>query len=673
MALLASCALATARETTVLKDWRFESGVIAGAEQASFDDSKWQSLSLPHCWGQEQAERGQPPLRTTGWYRRILELGQPQPGRRYFLRFEAAASEAEVFVNGQSVGQHRGGFGAFCFEITRQLAAGGTNLLAARVWNTNTTTLAPLSGDFPQYGGLYRPVQLIETEVACFTPTDHGSPGVAWLQAGVNKQEAVLDVTAQISNGSRRGTALTLVGRVVDAEGREVAAIERAITLAPDVCEPHTLRVTVKNPHLWQGRKDPYLYRAIVELRDANGIRDKVEQPLGLRSFHIDPDRGFFLNGEPYHLHGVNRHQEVRGKGWAISEADQDLDMEFLKEIGATVVRCAHYQHSDYFYSLCDRNGILVWAELPQVDRIGSSEAFADSSRSQLRDLIRQNINHPSIFCWSLFNELRPGGRNPDPHRLLQDLKILANGEDPTRPTIAATATTNLPAMNRIPDQLGWNVYYGWYSDWGPLSEYGPMREGYRDTSLHGGYCVSEYGAGANINQHEQNPRKPRNDGQWHPEEYQSLLHEYAWPQLKSAPYIWGTFVWVMFDFTSYWRNEGGVRGLNNKGLITADRKTRKDAFYYYKANWSEEPVLHITSRRDTTRTNAITDVKVYANTRTVELLLNGASQGIRTNDGNAVFIWRDLRLKSGSNHVAAQATHNGARLKDECAWTLAP
>lgn len=676
LSFVASLALAVhaARESTPLdSNWRFHAGDRPEAAKNSFDDSQWEPLALPHCWGQEQAERGQRPLTQTGWYRRPLEI-QPTPGRRYFVRFEAAASEAEIFLNGKSLGQHQGAFGAFCFELTKQVSTNGPNVLAARVSNTNSTTIAPLSGDFPNYGGLYRSVQLIETDAACFTPTDHGSPGVAWLQTSVSATQAVLDVTAQISNGTKRKIPVTLVARVVDAAGKTVANVEQTITLTPEVTEPHSVRVTIPNPHLWHGRKDPYLHRALVELRDATGVRDAVEQPLGLRSFHIDPDQGFFLNGEPYHLHGVNRHQEVRGKGWAISEADQDQDLALLVEMGCTVVRCAHYQHSDYFYSLCDKAGLLVWAELPQVDRVGGSAEFAEISRSQLLDLIRQNVNHPSIFCWSLFNELRPnGGKNPDPHRLLQDLKVIANGEDPTRPTIAATCTMDLPQMNKIPDALGWNVYYGWYSDWGPLSDYDPMRAQYRYSSRHGGYCVSEYGAGGNVNQHEQNPRKPKNDGQWHPEEYQSALHEYAWPQLKSAPYIWGTFVWVMFDFTSWWRNEGGIKGLNDKGLVTADRQTKKDAFFYYKANWSEEPSLYITSRRHTERTNAITDVKIYSNAAEVELLLNGASQGKRTNDGYAVFVWKDLQLKPGENSVEAKANRNGARLSDRCVWRLKP
>jgi beta-galactosidase len=437
-----------------------------------------------------------------------------------------------------------------------------------------------------------------------------------------------------------------------------------------NVTAPFSLRVIVPQPHLWNGRQDPYLYRAIVELRSTDTLVDSVEQPLGLRFYSIDPDKGFFLNGEPYHLHGVNRHQDRPDKGWALTEADQDEDLRLIQEIGATVVRCAHYQHSDYFYSLCDKAGILVWAEIPQVDKIGGDVTFAETSRSQLLDLIRQNINHPAIFTWSLFNELRPG--NPDPHRELQDLNTLAHGEDPTRPTIAATCVDTLPQMNQIPDLLGYNIYPGWYDGWGTKDDFGPLLDRSRAMSQHGGLCVSEYGAGANVLQHEENMQAPpKTTGPWHPEEWQCILHEAAWGAMKARPFVWGTFLWNMFDFTSYWRHEGGVQGRNDKGLITYDRSVKKDAFYFYKANWSEEPTLYITSRRYTERTNAVTDVKIYSNAKNVELLLNGTSLGNHANGTNGVFVWKAVRLKPGENRIEARAELRGQKLTDECVWQL--
>ena len=358
---------------------------------------------------------------------------------------------ADVYLNGKLLGEHRGGFGAFCFEITTNLSAKGKNLLAVRVSNERFPDIAPLSGDFNVYGGLYRPVHLLETAAVCFTPVDYASPGVAWQQTIVSATQAVLDVTAEVSNGTTNGRPFTLypketskngrftlLAKVLDSGGQIIASAEQNIVVSPRVTEPFNLRVTVDNPHLWNGLKDPYLYRAVVELRSPNELVDSVEQPLGLRFYRVDPNLGFFLNGQPYQLHGVCKHQDRADKGWAVSEADLAQDVALIKEIGARAVRCAHYQHSDYFYSLCDQAGILVWAEIPQVDQIGKVPGFAETSRNQLLDLIHQNLNHPSIFAWSLFNEVRPG--SADPHHELRDLVILAHGEDPTRLTIGATS-----------------------------------------------------------------------------------------------------------------------------------------------------------------------------------------------------------------------------------------
>ena len=658
-----------ARENQLLDSgWRFKLGESDGAAGIKFKDNLWPTVSIPHCWGWEDAEQGREYYQGPGWYRRELSL-TPETDKRYFLRFEAAGSVAEVYLNGRLLGEHRGAFGAFCFEITTNLSATGTNMLAVRVNNAPAPDLAPLSGDFPVYGGLYRPVHLIVTGEENFMLTDHGSPGVAWRQTSITTTQALLDVMAQISVRRDRKQPLTLVARVLNAGGNCIASNEMGITIsaATNMTSPYWLQVVVPRPHLWNGRPDPYLYRAVVELRSTNDVVDAVEQPLGLRFYSVDPDKGFFLNGQPLRLQGVCRHQDRLGKGWALTEADQDEDVQILKELGANAVRCSHYQQSDYFYSLCDQAGILVWAEIPQVNAVHDTPEFENASRGQLLDLIRQNLNHPSIFAWSLFNEIGPGSE--DPHRELLDLKMVANGEDPTRPTIAATRTDKFPEMNKIPDWLGWNLYYGWYV--GKKDELGQWLDKYRDSSRHGGFCLSEYGAGANITQHEDNPNQPKWGGQWHPEEWQNEFHEANWAAIKARPFVWGSFIWNLFDFTSYFRREGGLQGVNDKGLVSRDRKTRKDAFYFYQANWSDAPVLYITSRRFTERTNAVTDVKIYANAGEVELLLNGKSQGQRSDGTNGVFLWPGMQLKPGANHIEARAERDGKKLSDTCEWTL--
>jgi len=426
----------------------------------------------------------------------------------------------------------------------------------------------------------------------------------------------------------------------------------------------------VVQPHLWNGRKDPYLYRAVTELSVDGKVIDSVTQPLGLRFYRVDLDQGFFLNGQPYHLHGVNRHQDMQDKGWAITELDMERDMALLKEIGATVIRCCHYQHSDYFYSLCDRAGILVWAEIPQVNTVSNTPEFLAASRSQLQDLIRQNINHPAIFAWSLFNEVG-NGPTDDPHKNFAQLNVLAHQEDPTRPTVAAASVQKKEWADayRTMDLLAWNTYPGWYS--GAATNMATFLDRHRSSSQHGGIGISEYGAGANIAQHEDQPKHPKTTGQWHPEEWQNLVHETTWAQMKSRPFVWGTFVWNMFDFAVDSRHEGAMPGRNTKGLVTYDRQTKKDAFYFYKANWSDEPVLYITSRRFTERTNAVTNVKIYSNAKTAELFVNGISQATRENNGNAVFIWENVKLTPGENRIEAKAQQGDQPFTDTCMWVL--
>ena len=673
-----------ARECQSLPDgWRFQKGDETSAVAPEFADAGWQNISLPHCWGWDEAQVTKNYYRGPGWYRRALDL-QPEAGKRYFLRFEAAATVGDVYLNGQKLGQHRGGFGAFGFEITEALSANGQNLLAVRVSNAPEPDIAPLSGDFCVFGGLYRPVHLLVADAVCFAPLDHASPGVAWLQTKVSAKEAIIDVTAHVSNGSKSAADRTLTVKLVDAVGKVVASESRPVHIEPGITPPFRLQLKVPQPHLWNGLADPYLYRAVAEISDAGLVRDTVDQRLGLRSYYVDPDKGFFLNGKPYRIRGVCRHQDVWNQGWALSNADHERDLKLIREMGANAVRCAHYQQSDYFYSLCDQAGLLVWAEIPWVNDITSGAAFAETTRGQLLDLVRQNVNHASIFVWGLYNELR--ATTGDTHRLLQDLQVIAKGEDPTRPTVCAQDLNvweggrlvprptdpkiylRRPELPKIPDLMGWNIYPGWY--FGSPDDAGPMLDQLRYTSRSGGICMSEYGAGANPLHHEENCQQQTNTvSQWHPEEWQSIVHEHDWAAIKVRPFVWGSFVWNMFDFVVAGRNEGGVPCRNDKGLVSNDRQLKKDAFYFYQANWSDAPVLHITSRRYTERTNHVTTVKIYSNAKSVELFVNGKSLGKSGTATNCVFLWNNVSLEPGENRVIAKARRGKQALLDECVW----
>lgn len=672
----------TRNDSVIDCDWQFQLGEANGAEQIGFNASDWSMVTLPHNWGWETAQKGDKNyFRGAGWYRHELTV-TPRDEKRYFLRFEAVGLVSDVYLNGQSLGQHRGGFNAFCYEITEQLDPSGKNVLAVRADNTKYNDVAPLGGDFNQYGGMYRPVHLIETPDVCFALTDHASPGVAWLQTSVTEKEAVLDVTALISNGTTNGLPFnhfppelgevipeglyTLTAKLIDTDGKTVASDEKQINVTPNKTAPYDLQVVLKKPHRWNGTLDPYLYRAVIELKTAEKLVDSVVQYIGLRSFYVDPDKGFFLNDQPYRIRGVAKHQDRQDKGWAVSHADLDEDMALIKEMGANAVRTAHYQHSDYFYHLCDEAGMLVYPEIPQVGGIPDSREYDQTTRMQQLDLLRQNINHCSIFCWGLFNEVHV--RTEDPHRLLMDQNNLYHGEDPTRLTIAATSHAHSPAMNRIPDIMGWNRYPGWYDPLSDLSDY-DLWDKYAPTSRHGGFCFSEYGAGANSAHHEQNPEQPFPAGFWHPEEWQALVHESHWACFSRKPYVWGTFVWNMFDFSACKRREGGKEGINDKGLVTFDRKVKKDAFFFYKANWSEEPVLHLTSKRDLVRHAAQTPIKVYSNRGKVTLTVNGEKMGTVEPNEYRIACWENITLMPGENQVVVTAEG----VLDEVVWTFDP
>jgi beta-galactosidase len=661
-------------DTLLGTNWHFLRADVEGASEPIFDASNWQSVTIPHTWNAEDGQAGINYYRGTAWYRHSFDTPAQIEGKRVFLRFEGASTVADVYVNGQFVGEHRGGFGAFCFEITHFLKfgppneaskSGESNFVAVRVSNAWRDDLAPLAGDFTVFGGLYRPVHLLVTSDLCLSPFDHASSGVTLRPANIGDQSADVTIEALVSNGATTARDATLVTTVLDAAGQAVATASEAVSIPSGITAQEIQQVTLPHPHLWNGRADPYLYKAVVELRRGDDVIDRVEQPLGLRTIRVDRT-GFYLNGKLCRLLGVDAHQDRFGKGWAISDADQKQDIDLILEMGANAIRAAHYQHSETFYRLCDETGLLVWAELPQVDYVGGP-AFEENSDGQLLDLIRQNINHPCIFAWSLSNELRQPSPDPDP--ILIDLNRLAHAEDPSRPTIEAAYINIWPSVNKIPDLLGINFYPGWYR--GDVNAMGAKLDDGASWGRGQGFAVSEYGAGASTDQHEAHPSQPPSAGPWHPEEWQAIVHEHDWAAIRARPFVWGSFVWNMFDFASSQRHESDLPGLNDKGLVTYDRKVCKDAFYFYKANWSDEPFVYLTDRRFTKRTEAVTDVKVYSNCDRVELTVNGVSQGAQTGDDEHIFRWTGLTLQSGKNQIEATADRNSRHYTDECTWIL--
>ncbi len=655
--------------TAINNGWKFVRADVNNAETIDFNDSAWTAVTLPHTWNDKDTIKGGRYYRGPSWYRLKMDIPASAKEKRVFVRFEAASIVADAYFNGVHLGQHRGAFTAFCYELTPHIRWDGVNILAVRVDNSPFDDVPPISGDFNIFGGIYRSAWLIIKNPVCITPLDYASPGVYLKQTKVSKETAEISVLTRVSNGLDKPvnveSRIKLIG---DNSKKALSLVERA-----EISAGQTVGVSshlgVPGPHLWNGRKDPYLYEAKVELLCDGEIVDSVTQPIGLRYFSVDLNKGFFLNGQSYPLHGVNRHQDRIGKGWAISYADQDEDANIIMEIGATCLRLAHYPHSDYFYSLCDKNGLVVWAELPLVNQVFDTPEFRENAKQQLIELIRQRCNHPSIFFWSLYNELGNSGKCDDPRSLITELNAIAKQEDSTRLTTAASndPSSRWPGLRNIADLIAWNTYPGWY--YGTPPRMNQFIDNYKRDANEKPVAISEYGAGASIHQHEQNMKsKPRAGGPWHPEEWQAIVHEENYAGIEARHYLWGTYVWIMFDFASAGRREGDTTGVNDKGLVTADRKTRKDAFYFYKAKWTNKPFVYITSRRHVERKDPNTPVKVYSNCGVVELKVNGQSLGSKA-EKDCIFKWRDVQLKEGLNTIEAIATRGSKTYTDRCEW----
>jgi len=630
-------AAAQAREIIPLDtDWLFH----------KIGDHGWQAVTLPHSF---DGYRG------PAWYRRTLHLSRVRNGRRHYLEFDGALLVAEAWVNGQAAGRHAGGFARFRLDITDLLQDGGNDIVV-RVDNAPDSGIAPLAGDYTLAGGLYRNVRLVTTSDVHFDMLDYGGPGVYFKHNALSPEHAGLAWTVRASNERPQAVRAIVATQLRDAQKNVVAYARKTVMLPPRSTVQVELRASLTAPHLWQGVHDPYLYTSEAKLSEEGAARsapaDQLSFQTGLRDIRLDPQRGLLLNGSGYSVHGVNVHQtSLPGKGIAATNADIDADYRILSDLGVTGLRYAHYQHPQHAYDLSDRAGWLVWTELPLTAAVNGSDAFLANATQQLRELIRQNSNHPSVMVWGLGNEIYQS--DAASARVLDALQKSAHEEDPGRPTTYANCCGPIDgAQASHTDAVGSNVYFGWYD--GKFADLGPFLDTNHaqrpDTPL----AISEYGAGASALQQEDPPRRPQPGGRWHPDQYQALYHEAAWPQLAARPWLWAKFIWVGFDFASSGRNEGDTPGFNDKGLVTFDRSIRKDAYYWYQANWSTRPMAYITSRRFALRTQADAQVKVYSNQPSARLRLNGIDLGERTVHGR-IATWQ-VQLAEGANRLEVTA-----------------
>lgn len=624
-------------------------------------------VDLPHTWNAQDALSGKIDYkRGIGNYEKNLFIRPEWKGKRLFIRFEGVNNIADVFINRRHIGEHRGGYGAFIFEITGKVEYGKENSILVRVNNGEQLDIMPLVGDFNFYGGIYRDVHLLITDETCISPLDYASPGVRLIQDSVSHRYAKVRATVDLSNGSSGNQEVELNVRLLDGQ-RVVKEGTKNVNLSGNEVMQQELTFEIDQPHLWNGRQDPFLYQAEVTLFRNGQMVDRVTQPLGLRFYRIDPDKGFFLNGKHLPLQGVCRHQDRSEVGNALRPQHHEEDVALMLEMGVNAVRLAHYPQATYFYDLMDKNGIIVWAEIPFVGPGGYNDkgfvdlpAFRANGKEQLKELIRQHYNHPSICVWGLFNELTELGDNPVEY--IKELNVLAHQEDTTRPT--TSASNQMGDLNFITDAIAWNRYDGWYG--GTPADLGKWLD--RMHKDHPKICIaiSEYGAGASIYHQQDSLVKTVPTSWWHPENWQTYYHIENWKTISSRPYVWGSFVWNMFDFGAAHRTEGDRPGINDKGLVTFDRKVRKDAFYFYKANWNrEEPMLYLTGKRNTVRTQHLQTITAFTNLSGAELFVNGKSYGKAIPDSYAILEWKNVELEPGENEIKVVSTNKKLPLSD--------
>ena len=571
---------------------------------------RWYWVNLPHTWNAIDGQDGGNDLyRGTAFYAKELEKSELPEADLYYLELCGANSSASVYVNGRKLASHDGGYSTWRVNITDALKA--KNLIVIEVDNSVNDTVYPQHADFTFYGGLYRNVNILAVSSSHFDLDYFGGPGIQ-VTPEVTGTSANVNVEVFVTN---KTDAQQIRYTIKDAEGNVVAET---------TCADTAVSFTLENVHLWNGRKDPYLYTAEAVLEENGTDLDNVSARFGCRTFRIDPENGFILNGKEYPLRGVSRHQDRWGIGNALLPEHHEEDMDLICELGATTIRLAHYQHDQYFYDLCDERGMVVWAEIPYIST--HMPKGGENTISQMKELIVQNYNHPSIVVWGLSNEITMGGESDEDllenHRILNDL---VHEMDKTRlTTIACLSTCSIDdPYIQIPDVVSYNHYFGWYG--GNTSMNGPWFDKFHERHPNIPIGCSEYGCEA-LNWHTSNP-----DQGDYTEEYQAYYHEELIKQLYTRKYLWATHVWNMFDFGADSRNEGGENGQNHKGLITFDRKYKKDSFYAYKAWLSEDPFVHICGKRYVDRVEDVTKVTVYSNQPEVELFANGVSLGKQT------------------------------------------
>lgn len=631
----------------------------------------WQSISLPHTFNKDDMQQSKDYYTGDAFYRKIFSLPATLKDKRVFLRFEGVGAVAEIYLNGKYVTQHRGAYTAFLFELTNMLHLGSSDTLLVKVNNAARKDVVPVNMSlFPVYGGIYRPVEMIVTDKINFTTTDYASPGV-YIRQQTTQANAQASILSKVENKNKELNNIVIKTEIIDSNGTVVSQNRKNYIVHPQGILFARDTLNVSNPHLWDGVKDPHLYHVVVTIiKDGNEV-DQVTQPLGLRFIELKAGDGVYLNGKKYPMYGVSRHQDWQGYGSALSNEQHRLDFLTIREMGATTVRLAHYPQADYVYDLADSLGLLIWSEIPFVNATSLQES--ENAHEQMREMIRQKGNHPSVYLWGMHNEVYSGNKDQHVPVLTRELNDIAKTEDPDRPTISTSGYGEIDRPSNLAgDVQGVNRYYGWYEgkieDLNTWGDY--LKKDFPDYKV----MLAEYGADANIDQQIDTLPKTSSinslNGQFYPENYQTETHVRQWAAIQKHPNILASYVWNIFEFAVPGWSRGGVPARNLKGLITFDRKRRKDAFYWYKANWNPEPMIYLEGRRNSTRTKQNTTIQLFSNMGKVILTVNGKTIKGETGVNDKDWLFKNIVLKNGKNTIHAVGQNaDGKKQEDEMYW----
>lgn len=651
-----------AQKVSFNNDWQFRKGDSVSDKQ----NEVWERVNLPHTWNSKDMQSGPEFYAGQGLYKKELQYNPAWNNKRVFLKFNGVGQYTELFVNQKKVGVHKGGYSAFIFEITDYLLKDKSNKILVKADNRSREDVIPVNHNlFGVFGGIYRPAELIVKPKIAITPMDYATSGVYIDQNEISEKLAKFSIRTKIENDFTLDESIVLRTKVFDAQNKLVVKSANSYKIKARKRFEIKEDFEIKNPQLWNGKENPVQYKFVLEIVKNEKVIDSVTEYTGFRSFYVDSEKGFFLNGKPYRLYGVARHQDKFNKGAALSLGDHKKDFALIDEIGATSVRLAHYQQAKDVYSICDELGLVVWAEIPFVNALSLSES--ENTKEQLYELIRQNYNHPSICFWGIYNEIPAEVYPSYAKEIVTELQTIAKKEDAKRLTVCASASGDMEnPIHWKTDLQAFNRYHGWYGgDVKGFSEEMDKMHGEAPEKYIG---ISEYGAGANVLHYSPNPEKPDPIGAFFPENYQAFFHEQHWKQIKKRPYLWATYIWNMFDFSCPTIDRGSHKAINHKGLVSYDRKTKKDAFYFYKTNWNSEPAVYFADKRHENVASEVIDLKIYCNQKEFTLVHNkrkvdAEPELIAPN----TYVWKNIKLQEGKNKFVVLSFGNGKKISDSC------